>query len=70
MKGRRRESLFGYGNGTHAPGGMSNTDHGEHNELDGLSIDELEPRLTPDGWPGGGQSSPPTPPGGQVGWGC
>jgi hypothetical protein len=28
-----------------------------------LAIQELEARLTPDGWP-------PPPPGGQVGWGC
>jgi hypothetical protein len=34
-----------------------------------LSIDELEPRLTPDGWGGNGQSNN-NPPGGQVGWGC
>jgi hypothetical protein len=46
---------------------------GRVDELDGLSIEELEPRLTPDGW-GWGQSSststPPPPPDRQVGWGC
>jgi hypothetical protein len=34
-----------------------------------LVIDELEPRLTPDGWGGSGNSNN-NPPGGQVGWGC
>jgi hypothetical protein len=34
-----------------------------------LMIDELEPRLTPDGWGGSGNSNN-NPPGGQVGWGC
>jgi hypothetical protein len=70
MKGRRRETISGNASGTHAPGRMSNIDRDLLDELDGLAIDELEPRLTPDGWPGGGQSSPPSPPGGQVGWGC
>jgi len=45
---------------------------GRVDELDGLSIEELEPRLTPDGW-GWGQSpstSTPPPPDRQVGWGC
>jgi hypothetical protein len=34
-----------------------------------LLIDELEPRLTPDGWspPGSPHNNPPS---GQVGWGC
>jgi hypothetical protein len=35
-----------------------------------LMIDELEPRLTPDGWGGNGHSNNNNPPGGQVGWGC
>jgi hypothetical protein len=50
---------------------------GRIDELDGLSIEELEPRLTPDGWgwPGWGQhpsnsTPPPPPPDRQVGWGC
>jgi hypothetical protein len=34
-----------------------------------LGIEELEARLTPDGWsPGNPHNS--NPPGGQVGWGC
>jgi hypothetical protein len=32
-----------------------------------LRIDQLEPRLTPDGWGGHPNNNPP---GGQVGWGC
>jgi hypothetical protein len=35
-----------------------------------LTICELEPRLTPDGWGPGGNSHNNNPPGGQVGWGC
>lgn len=34
-----------------------------------LMINELEPRLTPDGWGGNGNNNN-NPPGGQVGWGC
>ena len=36
-----------------------------------LMINELEPRLTPDGWGGNGHSNNNNnPPNGQVGWGC
>jgi hypothetical protein len=34
-----------------------------------LMIEELEPRLTPDG-PFGSSTNNSQPPGGQVGWGC
>jgi len=45
--------------------------HGAMDELAELSIEELEPRLTPDGWEWpGSQSRPSNSPTGQVGWGC
>lgn len=43
---------------------------GRVDELDGLSIEELEPRLTPDGWGWPPSTSTPPPPARQVGWGC
>jgi hypothetical protein len=64
MMGRRREHPSANGSGTQAPAGIPNTERCLLDELDGLSIEELEPRLTPDGW------GPPPPPDRQVGWGC
>jgi hypothetical protein len=43
---------------------------GRIDDFDGLSIEELEPRLTPDGWGWSPSTSTPPPPPRQVGWGC
>jgi hypothetical protein len=70
MLGRTVEHSLASASGL--PPAAPDREPGRVDELDGLLIEELEPRLTPDGW-GWGQhpsSSPPPPPDRQVGWGC
>jgi hypothetical protein len=66
MKAQRPEYLTANARGRPVSGAAPNAGPGAVEELAELSIEELEPRLTPDPF---GHPSPP-PPTGQVGWGC
>ena len=55
---------------TGLPTAAPDRESGRIDDLDGLSIEELEPRLTPDGWGWSPSTSTPPPPPRQVGWGC
>jgi hypothetical protein len=69
MTAQRPDSLSANANGRPAFSVSPDTGHGAVDELAELLIEELEPRLTPDG-PFGSSTHNNEPPGGQVGWGC